>query len=255
MLMKLFYNVFRCWFKEISVCNLLKLYWIAFWGKENKIYSIRLKHEPFVVFVRAQTTDCYLLFSILINRGGEYPVFKNYSPHVIIDAGANIGLATLFFRRHYPDAKIIAIEPDIENAKLFKKNTSKYGDIHLIHAGLGPDTGKSLRIKNAHDKAYSYILEEAVDGGVPEINVDEICREYNCDKIDIFKIDIEGGEKELFSRNTAWIEKTDNILIETHDHIALGASKNLIEQLKGRFFLRVRGENLVLTSEYLSISN
>jgi len=46
----------------------------------------------------------------------EYKVFMPIdSPKTILDAGANIGTASRFFSNQFPDAKIIAIEPDSEN--------------------------------------------------------------------------------------------------------------------------------------------
>ena len=40
---------------------------------------------------------------------------------------------------------------------------------------------------------------------------------HNIDTIDIFKIDIEGAEKELFSKNEEfWITRTKWIIIELH---------------------------------------
>jgi FkbM family methyltransferase len=248
-------DIYRSLRDEVSIWNAIKLVSIAIFPKKGKIFQIHLKKDPCVVFVRARTTDCFLVYSILVNRGGEYPAFANYNPQCIIDAGANIGLATLFFKRHYPDALIIAIEPDVDNCKMFRLNTSKLNHVRLLQAGVGPESGKFLRIKNGQDKSYSFILEEALEGDVPELSVKDICTQFKCQKIDIFKIDIEGGEKELFSRNTDWIQMTDNIFIETHDHLNLGCSQKLLEQVKGDFHLRTRGENLIFTRQYLGIIN
>lgn len=182
-------------------------------------------------------------------------MFSQYSPKFIIDAGANIGFAILFFKRHYPDATIVAVEPDSENCDMFIRNTRVCRDVHLVSAGLGSGSGGSFRIKNKQDEPDSYILEESKERSVAEVGVEEICSRFDGNRIDLIKIDIEGGEKELFARNTDWVARTDNILIETYDHIAVGCSKKLLEQTKGEFHLRVRRENLVLTREYLSIAN
>lgn len=51
----------------------------------------------------------------------EYAWDTAVRPRVIVDAGANIGLASLFFANKYADAKIIAIEPEEHNFKILKK--------------------------------------------------------------------------------------------------------------------------------------
>src|SRR5215204_3393788 len=45
----------------------------------------------------------------------------NQSPR-ILDCGANIGLASLFFKRHYPAARITAFEADPEIAAILREN-------------------------------------------------------------------------------------------------------------------------------------
>jgi hypothetical protein len=56
------------------------------------------------------------------------------------------------------------------------------------------------------------------------VTVDQIINQTGSDGVDILKIDIEGGEHALLSRNIGWIEKTTGICIELHDRIMPGCS-------------------------------
>src|SRR6185369_374749 len=41
---------------------------------------------------------------------------------VVLDAGANIGCATLYFSTYFPNARIVSVEPETSNYDLFIKN-------------------------------------------------------------------------------------------------------------------------------------
>ena len=161
----------------ISFYNMFKLLWMAKFGKTGSIFSIKLKKYSHRIFLRAHTTDCILIIYVLLYKGGEYPVFENYAPKFIIDAGANIGLATLFFKFHYPNATVVAIEPESKNCELYRKNTAHYKNVHLLQGGLGPDENKFMRIQNENDKPWGFRMEESKDG-VPEITIHNILRQY-----------------------------------------------------------------------------
>jgi FkbM family methyltransferase len=245
----LVYQAWKCR-TAISFFNLLKLCLKMRFGKNGTLFSIRLKKYPHPIFLRARTTDCVLFAYIFLFDGGEYPVFKDYAPKFIIDAGANIGLATVFFKHYYPDTTVVAIEPENRNCEMFRKNTAHCKDVHLIQGGLGPDENKFMRVQNENDAFYSFRLEESADG-IPEITINRILAQYRPEKIDILKIDIESGEKALFTRNTDWIARVDNIFIELHDFLEEGCSKAVLSVVKGDFFLRTKGENYLFTRDYL----
>jgi hypothetical protein len=60
----------------------------------------------------------------------------------------------------------------------------------------------------------------------------------------ICKIDIEGGEKELFQANDAWVDRFPLIIIELHDWLAPGTSTNFLSAISKRnIHLVFRGEN------------
>jgi FkbM family methyltransferase len=234
-----------------SPWNFLRLFWAAHFRKRNAICRIALRGIEHPVFVRARTSDCTLVRSVLIREGGEYPVFENYRPQVILDAGANIGLATVFFKMYYPDSTVVAIEPDDANCEMFQLNTRGLDKVHLLHGGLWPDAGQSLRIKNRGAAPWLFQCEPA-DAGVPTFTIADICARFSFSRIDILKIDIEGNERELFSRNTDWLDMTYNMFVELHDHLSPGASQCLINAIAGRgFSIGFSGENLVLTKNGL----
>ena len=45
----------------------------------------------------------------------------------IIDAGANLGLATCYFKTRHPDAEVLAFEPDPRLADLYERNVEVNG--------------------------------------------------------------------------------------------------------------------------------
>lgn len=84
-------------------------------------YSIKLKDYKFPIFVRGKTSDALTFWSIFILK--EHRTLDSI-PNIstIIDAGANVGYASLLFAKHYPNALIVAIEPDPNNFLILKKN-------------------------------------------------------------------------------------------------------------------------------------
>ena len=91
--------------------------------------------EYYGIKVRKNTSDIYVVYQVLQNQAYNC-VHTLHEVNTIIDAGANIGCASVFFAKCYPNAKIYALEPEKSNYKLLVKNTSKYPNVIPINAGL-----------------------------------------------------------------------------------------------------------------------
>ncbi len=52
----------------------------------------------------------------------EFSLPQDFQPKLIIDAGANVGFASLWFLQRFPNTEIIAIEPESSNCEMLKKN-------------------------------------------------------------------------------------------------------------------------------------
>ncbi len=54
---------------------------------------------------------------------------RRSSPETIVDAGANIGVTSIYFANRYPGAKIFAVEAEASNFAMLVKNTQAYPSI------------------------------------------------------------------------------------------------------------------------------
>ena len=96
----------------------------------------RLAHP---VYLRARTTDVALCREIFLD--GLYEAEFCEAPRVIVDAGANIGLSSVFYANEFPEARIIAIEPEASNYEMLLKNIAPYPGITPVHAALWKENG------------------------------------------------------------------------------------------------------------------
>jgi hypothetical protein len=71
------------------------------------------------VFIRPGTTDQSVYQQIFESKDYD---FELNDPKFIIDAGAHIGLSSIFFANKYPSSTIIAIEPEPSNFTMLCKN-------------------------------------------------------------------------------------------------------------------------------------
>ena len=144
---------------------------------------------------------------------------------LIVDGGANIGAASVYFSAQCRDALIVAIEPEASNYQLLVENTkgmpvlplpcalaARPQRMRIIDAGLGNWGFRTTAVKN----------DEATEDDVSCVTIDEIFTAHDDCFPFIVKIDIEGGEKELFQQHTEWIGRTPLIIIELHDWMLPG---------------------------------
>ncbi len=135
---------------------------------------------------------------------------------VIIDCGANIGLASVWFANRYPEALIYAIEPQAENFALLRRNCAGYDRIVPLQCAIS-DREANVTLVNPSGEPWAWETVEATDGGIPTTTIAHLlARQEGCAPLTV-KIDIEGFEVELFRSNTDWVRDTPVIVFESHD--------------------------------------
>jgi len=136
----------------------------------------------------------------------------------IIDCGANVGLASVWYSRIYPKAKIVSIEPEPGNFEVLAKNAASRPQITPVNAAISDRAG-FVELENTRDNAaWAWETKESQRGGVRTVTINELLSSDDDLIPFILKIDIEGFEVELFRSNTEWVERTPLIVFESHDH-------------------------------------
>lgn len=207
--------------------------------------------------LRKQTSDYDTFYQAIVHR--QYKFNYGVDPKVIIDGGANVGLASIAFKNMYPDATIIAIEPDKENYASLVANLKPYSNIHTIEAGLW-NKKAFLKISDKYNFGKWGMITEEVErkeeSTISVTTIDDIMIDFNVDYVDILKLDIETAEKQLFSSDfESWLPKIKVIVIELHDSIIAGTAKPFFEAINKTFsqyrFFQL-GENTIVINEDLA---
>jgi FkbM family methyltransferase len=172
---------------------------------------------------------------------------------LIIDLGANTGLASLYFAVEFPTATVIGVEPDAENAATARRNLEGYTAVTIVEGGIAAVDGRA-EVLNPGGGNWSYRTELTETGAVPMFSMKSLLGKHGRAYLVPFivKIDIEGFESDLFSKDTEWIDLFPILIIELHDWMLprSASSGNFLREIscRNRDFIYI-GENV------FSISN
>jgi FkbM family methyltransferase len=115
---------------------------------------------------------------------------------LVVDLGANVGLATLYFLHKYRSCRVIAYEPHPRYAAQAERNLELDGTSHRVEFHRKA-AGASDRLMYLTDQGASSTLTEAASPATLTVEVEDIFPRLLGQQIDILKIDIEGGEYEI----------------------------------------------------------
>jgi FkbM family methyltransferase len=209
--------------------------------------TLTLPDHPAPIFLRLGTAD--VGFCDQIFRRGAYDLPLARSPQVIVDAGANIGLASRFFAARYPQARILALEPAGANYGQLCKNVAALPRITPVRAALWSEAG-AVEIFNPTGRHGAFRTRRDVSApgaGIehaPAVTVPGLMAAYDLPQIDLLKVDIEGAEREVFADAEGWIGRVGVIVIELHDRFQRGCALNFYAATQGFEVERHIGEHV-----------
>lgn len=200
------------------------------------------------VRLRVGTTDISTYKQVLVLL--QYEFDKPEAPRFIIDAGANIGLSAVYFANRFPQAKIVAIEPEGSNYRMLCENVKPYPQVKALRAALWRENEDLFLFDSGHGNHGFQVGDNEAGSGcgvgsVPGLSIDSIMRDAGESKVDLLKIDIEGAEREVMEGSGAWIDKIGVLMIELHDDIKPGCSKAFYGATEGFSEDIIKGETIM----------
>jgi len=166
---------------------------------------------------------------------------------VIIDGGANVGYAALFFAQQHPDAVVVAVEPDPVTFRQLAANCAGVDRILPVLAAVwSHENGVSLVTDRGHGSWAHQVVEA---GATPSRTLASLIAMIPGGRPLIIKLDIEGAEREVCAASADALREAACLMIEPHDFMVPGAGclSALYSALDGRRVdTLLRGENLIL---------
>lgn len=212
-------------------------------NNETFVYHLKVEKKSFDFYLRTFKGDIDIFYEVFLKKTyAEHLSILKKEPHIIIDLGAHIGITSTYLSLKYPEAKIYAVEASAENFEILKNNTKSFKNIVCIHAAAYFEDG----FVNFSHNELSYNQRISETGiSTQAISIESLKETYNLSNIDLMKIDIEGGEIELLSKNNFWLSTVENIIIEIHNPYT---AANLEKDLKPFDFKIMRDEHFVFTA-------
>lgn len=154
-----------------------------------------------------------------IARGETYPLMPFIEDvRVIVDIGANVGAACMYFERFYPDAQLIAVEPCAEAFDLLRANVPRaqhyrvglYDRSQCARLYYGCQDSVTNSIFQSCSNTQEYELVTLLDAG-------EFFSEIGINRIDILKVDTEGAEVPILRSLKSLLDGVKVLYLEYHD--------------------------------------
>jgi FkbM family methyltransferase len=203
------------------------------WFYNNK-WFVRGSPSPRHIRFRLDPPLGIVDLAVRDNRGADQLVFgevlikRDYEvdiapPLTVLDLGGNIGFATLYFGRRWPDAKLAVVEPVPTNVAMLRENLALNNITATVFPAAVGVTDGSVTMELAElDCAHHIVAEGRVTGtrggiSVEALSIPTILQRLGWDRIGLLKVDIEGYEAELFRSQPDWLHRVDVVCLEAFD--------------------------------------
>ena len=179
---------------------------------------------------------------------------ENQPINTMIDLGANIGLSSVYFKKYYPNCKIVAVEPAFGNFQQLKLNTGN--KVQLLNNAIWTIDTMLYLVNDFRDgkdwsKSVTTTQQEIPLEKVNSVTLSYIIEQYfETELIDLLKIDIEGSEKNLFQDDSfvQLLNRVKVISIEIHDEFE--CRQQICDTLSSKGFKWFNDKSLVIGSRF-----
>jgi len=198
-------------------------------------YILLSKDSMYPLWCRPKTSDIDVFRQIFVER--EYSCLdKLTNIDLVIDCGANVGYSSAYFLTQFPGCKVICVEPDSSNFLMAERNLAPYKErVRLLRTGIWSHPARLKISEGAYrdGREWTVQVRECKPDEISEmkaIDIGTLLAESGLDRISVLKMDVEGAEAVVFSKNYgSWLSCVDNIVIELHDDSSFGNASEIFQ--------------------------
>ena len=182
--------------------------------------------------VRRRTSDIHVAKLVLMEKECR-PLIDLIFRHChresieyVVDAGANVGYTTIFFKKIFPSAACFAVEPATGNYKVLLENIrlNNFKDVFPVQAAFWTSPRRLVTIRSFRDgREWAISVAEASNESVNTvegITISKLMEHYSVPRIDVLKMDIEGTEALIFSADAhpeQFLSRVKFLALEIHE--------------------------------------
>jgi FkbM family methyltransferase len=203
-------------------------------ARPERVLGYRVRHFGYA--------SLQFLFREIFVRNEYFFETVNERP-CIVDCGANIGLATLFFKWLHPRCEVHAFEPDPETFAALKENVAQNGlaDVHLHNVALC-DRNDAVELF-VPSSGRGSLMMSLVPGRTAEAETRRIVVEGRTlstyvgeREVDFLKMDIEGAEQSVLGElaRAGALRRVREMVVEYHHnlHASAGSLAGFLQLLQ-----------------------
>jgi FkbM family methyltransferase len=157
------------------------------------------------VIVRNGTSDVFVVSELL--DGDSYDGLLLHAPadaRLVLDLGANTGIVTRWLLAQFPNAQVIAVEPDPETCAALRRNLARQARATVVEAAVGGASGRASM--SGARGAIGRRIDVGETGSIEVLTVPEVLARAGV-----------GDERGLFASCGDWIGRVRTLAVETHD--------------------------------------
>ncbi|MEO8336683.1 MAG: FkbM family methyltransferase [bacterium] len=194
---------------------------------KGELYLMPTLGTGLALWGRAGSTDRLVFEEVFMRR--DYEVFRDgESPRTIVDLGANVGYTSAYLLSRFPEARVVAIEPDAGNIAVARRNLAVFGDrVALVQGAVWSHRTGLCVVREPGAGEWGIAMRECRKGETADLvamDMTDVIARAGDAQIDLLKIDIEGGETTLFGAGVArWLCRVRMLIVELHDASARAA--------------------------------
>lgn len=197
-----------------------KARYLAWRGLKSKsIFEVQLRGGPRIAFRQPPHEDLQVAYEIFLAEAyrpsSDLP---RRAPRSIVDVGANLGYSVLHWARQYPNAQILAFEPHPVHLRLLYQH---------IHANELTRTVRVEACALSNHESTGFLANQESESALTEtpgadampIKIRDFFTEVGSRRIDLLKMDIEGGEYPILDDKRFETLDVQTIVLEWHNTV------------------------------------